>query len=374
MSRAAWLAALVVACAEPAAHAPPAGSPDRALVRSYECNRCHALDGVPAPAPHADCVGCHRAIADGTFDAPADALAEWRPRVAPLDRAPSLRGIGGRLRREWIEQFLLHPHDVRPGLAPTMPRLAIAPEDAARLARLLAPDDAPGGALDPALADRGRALYRAHACARCHAFGGSGEAATGTDRLAPDLRFTRERMPERAVIAQIHAPRTVSPDGTMPSLVAALDDARALAAFVLHAPLAPMERPAVPARLPILERRVAFAEVEARVFRRVCWHCHSDPDFALGDGGPGNHGGFGFPPRRIDLSSYEAVLAGGLEGSIFRPGPDGTPRVVETLLARQREEAGTPVEGVRGMPLGLPALGAEDVQLVETWIAQGRPM
>jgi hypothetical protein len=28
---------------------------------------------------------------------------------------------------------------------------------------------------------------------------------------------------------------------------------------------------------------------------------------------------------------------------------------------------------VRGMPLGLPAVGPEEIQLVESWIAQGRP-
>jgi hypothetical protein len=28
---------------------------------------------------------------------------------------------------------------------------------------------------------------------------------------------------------------------------------------------------------------------------------------------------------------------------------------------------------VRGMPLGLPPLSSEDIQLVETWIAQGHP-
>jgi len=44
---------------------------------------------------------------------------------------------------------------------------------------------------------------------------------------------------------------------------------------------------------------------------------------------------------------------------------------VAALLARQKEEAGeTP--NVRGMPLQLPALSSEELQLVESWIAQGR--
>ncbi|MCB9595391.1 MAG: c-type cytochrome [Sandaracinaceae bacterium] len=391
MSRAAPVALLLVAlllvalggCDEPppvAVEAP--ADPGRELVLRYECNRCHVLDDVPPADARADCVSCHREIAAGTFDAPADALADWRPHVEPLSHAPSLRGVGRRLRRSWIEQFLLHPHDLRPSLAATMPRLALDPEDAARIASYLAPERPPAPALDAAVAD-GRALFRARGCAGCHAFTGSGETPTdtprGADTLAPDLRFTGDRMDAAAVVEQIAEPRRASPDGSMPTLVTDLDDARALAAFVLGAPLEPLAAAAVPERLPVLERPVAFAEVEARVFRRVCWHCHSDPDFALGDGGPGNHGGFGFAPRGLDLSSYQGVLAGGRDedeqpASIFRRGPDGTPRLVETLLARQREERGEEVPGVRGMPLGLPSLSPEDIQLVETWIAQGRPM
>ncbi len=43
----------------------------------------------------------------------------------------------------------------------------------------------------------------------------------------------------------------------------------------------------------------------------------------------------------------------------------------DVLLLRQREDASQTIEGTRGMPLGLPSLTPEDVQLVETWIAQG---
>jgi hypothetical protein len=49
------------------------------------------------------------------------------------------------------------------------------------------------------------------------------------------------------------------------------------------------------------------------------------------------------------------------------------PRIVAHLWARHAEVAGTPVEGVTGMPLGLPPLPPEDIQLIETWIARGRP-
>ena len=58
----------------------------------------------------------------------------------------------------------------------------------------------------------------------------------------------------------------------------------------------------------------------------------------------------------MNLASYADVLSGSLDDagqrrSIFLPLPDGTPRLVAVLLARQRELAGQPVPGLRGMPL-----------------------
>jgi hypothetical protein len=134
----------------------------------------------------------------------------------------------------------------------------------------------------------------------------------------------------------------------------------------------------VPARLPLLDRKVTYDEVATRVFRRTCWHCHGEPDFERGDGGPGNSGGFGFKGRGLNLSDYASTFAGliddtGKRVSVFAPAPGagGASHLVEALLARQREEAGEQ-PAVRGMPLGLPALAPEEIQLVESWVAQGR--
>ena len=162
-----------------------------------------------------------------------------------------------------------------------------------------------------------------------------------------------------------------------PSVAFGYADARDLAAYVLS--LQPQATPPVrpEARLPLLERPIEFAEVAERVFRKVCWHCHAAPHYALGDGGPGNTGGFGFAPRGLDLSTPDGVASGsvGADGrrrGIFAPLADGTPRLIAHLLARRVEERGGEVADVRGMPLGLPALSLEDIQLVESWNAQGR--
>jgi hypothetical protein len=126
-----------------------------------------------------------------------------------------------------------------------------------------------------------------------------------------------------------------------------------------------------------MRRPVAWQEVADRVFRKVCWHCHSAPFYAAGDGGPGNTGGFGFRPRGLDLSTHAGISSGligddGRRRGVFAPTADGTPRIIAVLMARRLEERGGEVPGIRGMPLGLPAMSLEDIQLVETWIDQGR--
>jgi hypothetical protein len=131
-------------------------------------------------------------------------------------------------------------------------------------------------------------------------------------------------------------------------------------------------------RLPVLTRKVTFKEVDDKVFHRTCWHCHSEPDYAIGDGGPGNSGGLGFKPRGLNLSAYEGIAAGFLDDknerqSVFAKDGNGVPRLVRAMLARYDEEAGAATGEVRGMPLGYDPISMEEIQLVDTWIAQGRP-
>lgn len=170
----------------------------------------------------------------------------------------------------------------------------------------------------------------------------------------------------------------------MPTALLTAEQARAIADYVVNEPLAPIAPKEVPSRLPVAADEVSFATVQERVFRRVCWHCHSDPSLARGDGGPGHTGGFGFPARGVNLAEHRYVLGGyraddGHRRSLFEEvvlpaeaGSEAVPRLIAVLVARWYEEAGRPLPGLRGMPLGLPALTPEDVQLVETWIAQGR--
>jgi hypothetical protein len=178
--------------------------------------------------------------------------------------------------------------------------------------------------------------------------------------------------------AWLENPAALKPDTLMPNLALTEAERTDIVAFVLRAPLE-LSRESEFVRLPTLERRVSYAEVDSRVFSITCRHCHSNSEVAFGDGGPGYDGGFGFVPRRIDLSSHRGVASGMLDRqnerqSLFAPTKNGTPRLLAALLVRHRETLGEVDPDVRGMPLGLPALTAEQIQLVESWIAQGRPL
>ena len=375
-----------------------APEPAPALLARHECRRCHEGTGEPAPPLAKACVGCHRRITGGTFEARRDLIVRWNRNLVSLRQAPSLAGVGARLRRDWVRAFLLAPSDARPALAATMPRLALTPNEADALARALVPnDDRDRGDVSPAGdVARGARLYARLRCGTCHAFTGAdvdavarpGIVARGAGErappdaiaLAPDLALARARLRPGRVAAFIREPQLANADTLMPATPMSAAEAEDLATFVLRAPLRPAPPPpsAPLPVLPLLARPVRFAEVQSRVFDRVCRHCHAAPDFALGDGGPGNTGGFGFPPRGLDLSSYEGIASGafddkGRRRSVFAANADGTPTMVARLRARRDEEIGRADPALRGMPLGLPALSPEDLQLVESWIAQGRP-
>jgi mono/diheme cytochrome c family protein len=372
----------------------PAGDADRgkALVARFECSRCHEGTGMPAVTLERQCFTCHQKVASGELKGPKAAEARWHDRVLDLTDAPSLTSSQKRFRRTWLVGFLLDPKDLRPRLAPTMPQLEMTRDEARDIAAYLAAPDDPAAKPDLNGADleRGRKLMEQNACASCHVFtgvppllGALPETPSTRDlpramRLAPDLRFARRRLRPEALVAWVASPKAVKPDTEMPAFALKPEDARDIAAYVLTTPLAaPAPRAPVP-RLPPLNRKVTYDEVSTRVFLRTCWHCHGEPDYAKGDGGPGNTGGFGFKARGINFADYGSVIAGGVDDhgerhSLFEKGADGIPRLLRTLLVRRDEEAGHRDRELRGMPLAYPSLSPEDVQLVESWIAQGHP-
>ena len=361
------------------------------LVLSFQCNRCHDGTGHPAAEPGKHCVHCHQDIVEDRFKASAASITRWKPRVRELTDAPSLEATGKRLRRSWIESYLLTPVDLRPQLHASMPRLALTQADARDIAAYLAPDvDLPTQPVARADLGKGRHLLETKGCASCHSFSGVAALVVGPPppmdaknfdhgrKLAPDLRFARDRMTAARMSAWLSDPRAIKPDTPMPKVALSQTEIRDLVGYIQDVELAASPPKTRPQRLPVLARKVAFKEVDEKVFHRTCWHCHSEPDYAIGDGGPGNSGGFGFRPRGLNLSDYNGIAAGYLDdkgerASVFARDAANVPRIVLALMARYDEESGAETGAVRGMPLGYDPVSLEDVQLVESWVAQGRP-
>lgn len=357
------------------------------LVSQYQCNRCHDIAGVEPPELDYDCAGCHQQILAGTFEATPEELAHWQGRLHSLDEVPSLTHTD-RLSRAWVSAFLPNAHDVRPNLSASMPRFAMSSEDADAIAAFLVPTAEPP-VPEAGDAQNGRALLESKGCASCHRMTGVPSLAARPtpqplapdvfargQKMAPDLRFARDRMRPAAMVEWIVDPKAVKPDASMPALGVTSREAVDIAAYLSSAKLEPLVVGEAPVLPPVLGRAVTYAEVEERIFGKICRHCHSDPNVVIGDGGPGYDGGFGFPKRALDLSTYEGLRSGSLDDagkrrSVFKD-VDGQPRIIAHLLARHAEVAGQPVDGVRGMPLGLPPIPMDDIVLLKTWIEQGR--
>ncbi len=371
----------------------------RKLAEKFECQRCHEVPGLPEIKYTSHCTTCHQRVLDGQFKHNKE-NKRWTKNVAHLNVVPSLAAIGKRFHYSWIVRFLLNPYDLRPNLVPSMPRLALEPQEARDIATWLV-ESTRGKLKDDVKKSKellaktdltaGRKVIEEKECGSCHLFGGvaalpnKNPAPKGTKietrpavMLATNLRHARDQTSPALLVPWLANPLKLKAETLMPETPMSPTETRNIIAYIITAKLTPEPKYTIPKRLPPLERRVGYEEVAKRVLDITCRHCHGNPDVALGDGGPGNTGGFGFPERGVDLTSYQQVQSGrlnedGERESIFIKMKDGTPRFIAGLWARHSELAGKPNPDIRGMPLGLPPLPAEDIQLVETWVAQGRP-
>jgi cytochrome c2 len=367
----------------------------KALVAKYECNRCHDGTGQPAPAFDHQCVGCHQLVAAEKLPFPKEKLDAWQSATRHYITTPGLGTVGQTMRASWLASFLREPVKIRPHQEEWMPRLRMTENDARDLAAYLT---AGAGELraTPVEGDaaRGEEIVGRKGCFVCHEFSGAARADVAMEPkvaperlsrgilLAPDLRLTRDRFRPDLLARWIQDPSSVRADATMPALGLTEEEARDAAAYILHTPLAAPPPAAPPiTRLPVLERHVSYEEVASRVFRRSCTHCHAEAGSG-GDPGPGSTGGFGFAPRGVQLLSYAGTQKGylgddGVRRSLFAKEPAldrwGGARLVAALVARHEETSGRPVAEVRGMPMGLPGLSPEELQLVETWVSEGAP-
>jgi len=345
-----------------------------------DCVLCHVVPDEPVAEMDVGCQSCHQWVRAVAADPSAREKAmavfplweRYERTVHSYLQTPDLRAAS-RLEAGWVADWLADPHDVRPGLDEGMPRFALSAEERAEVSSFLVSMRPPVPSTPAPSADRvgrGAVLFETAGCASCHTFGRLHTASTRLD--APDLIHTRARMTPDVVVAWMASPTSFSRTATMPPAPLAGDDLLAVRDYIL---LAEAEAPPAeaPAELgPAPTGAVVWADVEERVFGRICVHCHMDPDQNGGRRGPGNAGGFGWTATGLELQTYESVKAH--EESI-----------VDAMLRRRTEEARDHVPPGRspavverparpGMPLGLPAIPDEDLRMVLAWYAQGAPL
>jgi mono/diheme cytochrome c family protein len=423
---------------EPAAREAALRDGAEALVRN-QCNRCHVIDEIEAASRPQHCVSCHvfldgltpddrryRTLAERYGD---EVVQRYQRNIEHYVAVPDLTRVAARLRPEWIGEFVHEPWDLRPSMDETMVRTRLSEGDRGAIVRYFAavaevvdpsapPPDAPRTPElerpDEARLARGAALFRARGCNLCHVVGNVDVGRTPEEiaaaglpaRLAPNLRFTRERMHPDVALQWILDPQSLHPTTTMPNLHLGAEDATLLRDYLwfVDPALEPTPAPSVHALPPALDRAVSWEEVKERVLGRICVHCHMNDHER--DPGPGHVGGYGWPAAGLRMRTYEALVSGMpcddplaaplgappvAAGSFTGPRcsvlearePGGVPPLLEVMLLRHDEEVRDRVAPLHdharpgfasprpGMPMGLPSIPDEEIALVRAWIEQG---
>jgi hypothetical protein len=412
----------------PAATRAEAIAQGRGVIDRLECTRCHVIDDLAPAARPAHCVSCHVFLDGLTRDDRRwstlasrygqDVLERYQRNIEHYRAVPDLTAIARRLRPEFVRDYVREPFDVRPTMEETMVRVRVSDDEVRAITRYFAAvaevadpyadpslESAPRSAAgdppprDDARIARGRELFQQRGCSTCHYVGnlrlGRTEqqirAAGMPSRLAPNLRFVRDRMHPDVVVDWILAPDRIAPGTPMPNMHVSVADAELIRDFLWHAdpelePTPPKSDFALPAAV---ERPVGWEEVRTRVLGRVCVHCHMNDHER--DLGPGNRGGWGWPAEHVRFRTYEALVAGmpGIEDrswSVLETWEGGTmPLLLEVMLRRRDEERRDHVLPFHdherphyeveepGMPMGLPSIPDEEIAIVRAWIEQGCP-
>jgi cbb3-type cytochrome oxidase cytochrome c subunit len=407
-----------------------------ALARN-QCNRCHVIDDVPPAGRAEHCVSCHVFLdglppEDRRYRTLAERYGEetvqrYQRNIQHYLAAPDLTRVGARLRTDWIASFIAEPEDLRPMLDETMVRTRLSDADRLAIARYFAavvrmPD--PAGAapaaspVPPRPSDtemsEARTLFAQRACNTCHLVGNVAlgrtveelEAAGAPARMAPNLRFVRERMHPDVALQWILDPQSLHPTTSMPNLQLSAREATLLRDWLWHVDpeLEPTPAPSAHALPPALTRTVSWEEVKEGVLGRICVHCHMNDHER--DPGPGHVGGYGWPAAGLRMRTYESLVSGmpcedpllaprgvapvapgtiqGERCSVLEPRePGGIPPLLAVMLLRHDEEVRDRVRPLHdherpafasdrpGMPMGLPSIPDEEIALVRAWIEQG---
>ncbi|MCU0656118.1 MAG: c-type cytochrome [Polyangiaceae bacterium] len=392
----------------------------RAVLLKHQCNRCHEIDDLPAAARPLHCTSCHTFLLglkpESRQYKEIDAkygeglMARYQKNIEHLDKVPSLTQIGRRVRGDWLRGFLAEPYDVRPALEEGMIRHTMSQDEQRAVVRYFA---AVASAADPyapgyqapalpknpgeARIEEGKKLYMNKGCGACHQLGNLDLGLPGEQlkkagpaaKLAPNLRFVRERTHPEVLLDWLMDPQRIAPGTLMPALGLTREEAEKIRDF-LHwtdpkLDRSPWPEPQLP---PATPRPVSYEEMKEEVLGKVCVHCHMN-DYEKDDG-PGNGGGFGYKGIKLAMRTYETLVQGAVDAqgqrySVLVPRPgEQVPPILQSMLRRRVEEARDhlepgkdrerppyPRDGHLGMPMGLPAMTDAQIGLLRAWIEQG---
>jgi mono/diheme cytochrome c family protein len=181
------------------------------LERFFTAARADAAQGGRLLLGELSCVSCHRAD-------PAQA-AHLTPR-----QAPTLDGVGARVKRAYLRKFLSAPHAAKPGTAMPDVLTGLPAQDRARKIEELVHFLASTGALrqerpQPQLIGAGRTLYHQSGCVACH---GTRDAKGEAERLLPTsvpLGDLKAKHGLASLAAFLENPHQTRPGGRMPKLL-----------------------------------------------------------------------------------------------------------------------------------------------------------
>jgi len=188
----------------------------RRLVRDYNCQGCHIVDG--AGGAIRDSIA-RNLMSEGKSEEEARMIA---PSFAP----PILEGEGSKVQPNWLFHFLKAPSPIRPWLAARMPTFGFTDEETNALVhsfaardrssfpfQTLAEQPPPGPEMQAALKMFGPDYFN---CWNCHQKGAQ-KPPGPPEGWAPDLTLAHERLNPEWIALWIENPQKLMPGTKMPT-------------------------------------------------------------------------------------------------------------------------------------------------------------
>lgn len=336
---------------------------------TFGCTVCHGGDGrstdfkradhgpdgddphltmLPAELLNVACKGCHgdsAAARSGLIQGVSEGRAFYRlgcvnchAGEAPVKPAPSLEGLAGKVRRPWLNTWLVEPAGGHPRLASAAasdPRQLAIEAHAVTAFLWGSSPETPWPTPPSASPEAGQRLFDSLGCRACHAMEPavlSVAAPPAAAPIGPSLSGSSGKLRSGWLFAWLQDPKAIDPKTTMPNLRLSSNESASLTAFLMagdgqvpDGDLAEETRPPVDASLrdhllfDLLSQELSLQGTQARldaldsagrdrllgqrlVETRGCGGCHALPSGVAAPSG-------GIPLRDLAVDSQQRLAA-----------------------------------------------------------------